>query len=124
MTCIIGKVREYRVVWRKNYGELPKGMMIRHSCHNQRCCNIEHLSIGTASDNREDDMLDHPKWPWQPKGMDTPNNKLTDDDVRYIKSMKGKSQWGEKLHLKLAQQFNVNPSVIYGIWKGERWKHI
>ena len=36
------------------FGEIPKGMVIRHKCDNPNCCNIEHLEIGTQKDNIED----------------------------------------------------------------------
>ena len=122
--CIEGKTREYRRVWREHHGELPKGMMIRHSCHNQKCCNIEHLSIGTAADNRADDMRNNPKWPWKPKGSKDPNSKLTEADARYILEMKKYKVHGDKMHLKLAEEFGVNQSIIYNIWNRTYWKHI
>jgi hypothetical protein len=38
----------------EKYGEIPKGMVIRHKCDNPACCNIEHLEIGTPLDNVND----------------------------------------------------------------------
>lgn len=35
-------------------GEIPKGLLIMHSCDNRKCVNPEHLSAGTQVDN----MLD------------------------------------------------------------------
>lgn len=44
----------HRAVWRFNYGDIPKGLVIRHNCDNRRCININHLSIGTQKQNIDD----------------------------------------------------------------------
>ncbi len=44
----------HRAVWMIHHGPIAEGMVIRHSCDNPPCCNIDHLSIGTASDNQRD----------------------------------------------------------------------
>lgn len=41
----------HRYVYTKIYGNIPDGMVIRHLCHNKRCCNPEHLAMGTQRDN-------------------------------------------------------------------------
>lgn len=43
------------------YGEIPKGSVIRHTCHNRRCCNPDHLVIGTHKDNYNDSREAHIK---------------------------------------------------------------
>ena len=50
------KVREraHRFEWMKRNGPIPKGMLIRHTCDNPICYNIEHLEIGTQQDNMND----------------------------------------------------------------------
>ncbi len=35
-------------------GEIPKGMIVMHTCDNTLCCNPNHLNIGTLSDNTQD----------------------------------------------------------------------
>lgn len=40
-------------------GTIPEGNVVRHSCHNPRCCNPEHLSIGTNRDNYHDSIDAH-----------------------------------------------------------------
>ena len=41
-------------VYTQIYGEIPKGSVIRHICHNRKCCNPNHLIIGTHKDNYND----------------------------------------------------------------------
>lgn len=35
--------------------------VVRHSCHNPRCCNPDHLSVGTHADNYQDSVVVHKK---------------------------------------------------------------
>lgn len=45
-----------RHLWRLKKGPIAKGLVIRHTCHNRECVNIEHLLIGTVKDNVADDV--------------------------------------------------------------------
>lgn len=47
----------YRVVYEIFCGEIAEGMVIRHKCNNELCCNPTHLVIGTRGNN-EDDKYD------------------------------------------------------------------
>lgn len=40
-------------------GTIPEGNVVRHSCHNTRCCNPDHLSVGTDLDNYHDSFETH-----------------------------------------------------------------
>ena len=41
----------HRIAWIKEYGYIPKGLVIDHLCSNKRCINIEHLEPVTPSEN-------------------------------------------------------------------------
>ena len=50
-----GKVdRVHRIMYRKFKGEIPDGMVVRHTCDNRKCCNPDHLILGTHADNARD----------------------------------------------------------------------
>lgn len=49
----------HRLSYTMNKGPIPKGKLVRHSCHNTRCCNPDHLSIGTDLDNYRDSIETH-----------------------------------------------------------------
>ena len=36
-------VKYHRYVWELAHGEIPEGYDIHHICHNQSCCNVDHL---------------------------------------------------------------------------------
>lgn len=44
----------HRYVWTKHHGDIPTGDVIRHKCHNRKCCNPEHLELGSHKDNYHD----------------------------------------------------------------------
>ena len=46
--------RLFRVLYTIKYGEIPKGMVLRHLCNNAWCVNVEHLKVGTQKENVQD----------------------------------------------------------------------
>lgn len=44
----------YRVAWQLVNGPIPDGLMACHHCDEPRCCNPEHLFLGTVRDNSRD----------------------------------------------------------------------
>jgi hypothetical protein len=48
------KKAAHRVVYELFNGPIPEGQVIRHECDNPRCCNPEHLVVGTRTDNELD----------------------------------------------------------------------
>ena len=46
--------RVHRYVWTHLVGPIPDGTNILHRCDNRRCANVEHLFLGSHSDNHAD----------------------------------------------------------------------
>ena len=44
----------HRYVYRLTFGEIPKGLLICHTCNNKLCINPDHLYAGTYKDNLSD----------------------------------------------------------------------
>ena len=106
----------HRYIWEQHNGPIPKGMMIRHICHNRKCYNIEHLAIGTHQDNRDDDMATGHKFKMI-SGENQWQAKLKHNDIDEIKSYYGKLSGP-----KVAKLYGVDPTQIYRIWKNTAWR--
>lgn len=107
----------HRVAYRSVHGEIPKGLMIRHSCDNPACCNPAHLEPGTQTDNMQD-MLRRgrcpPRW-----GKHSPRARLTEKQVLAIHEMRK----GGAKNKEIAAAFNVQQSCISRILTGKRWAY-
>lgn len=54
-TSYKGKTRiVHRLLWQLVNGPIPPKMDVCHTCDNRRCCNLEHLWLGTRQQNLQD----------------------------------------------------------------------
>lgn len=44
----------HRLVWMQDNGPIPDGMYVCHTCDQPLCINIDHLFLGSPSDNAQD----------------------------------------------------------------------
>lgn len=110
----------------EKHGPVPKGMVVMHSCHNRKCINDEHLSVGTQSQN----ILDAVEAGRMPqlfnkeycKGSKNKCSKLTEEDVRQIKLAQTEYKYGQDS--KLARIYGVTTRVIRLIRVGEAWTSV
>jgi hypothetical protein len=102
-----------RYIYKQNKGEIPKGMIIRHTCDQPLCININHLLIGTHQDN----MNDRNERNRTQKGEMNGSHKLTKQQAKEIFDSR------ENQH-SLARHYNVHQSTISYIKSKKIWKHI
>lgn len=117
-------VGAHRVAYCDHHGiplEAIKGMVIRHTCDNRPCINPRHLVPGTQKDNIQD-MIDRNRLV-NLKGEDHGMAKLTEDDVRHIRSeyVRGSKTAG---YSALAKKYGVTFAMIRFIVKRVSWKHV
>lgn len=106
-------MRAHRLSWSMLNGPVPAGKMIRHKCDVRCCVNPNHLEPGTASENYWDRArvgnLTH--------GERNGCAKLTEKQVRLIRSMPGK-------HRVIAAKFSISTSWVTRLKNQEKWTHL
>lgn len=111
--------RLHRIIYEMNYGEIPKGLLIRHKCDNPNCCNIEHLEIGTSQDNVNDMIERGRSIKGRPnlkaRGILNNNSKLNEEQVKeiYISNLG---------YRKLAKIYNVSTTNVSNIKRKRQWR--
>ena len=127
-----GKGFAHRVSWEIHRGQIPKGLLVCHTCDCKICVNPAHLFLGTYQDN-VDDMIRKNRSPrgdtwltparveFQPKGDTHGMAKLTEAQVltilrRFFIQRETKT--------KIAFDFGVSRAAIRNIVNGKNWKHI
>lgn len=105
-----------RFIYTEMFGEIPKGLIIRHKCDNPSCINPEHLETGTIADNNRDSV----ERGRNAKGSKHPNSILNEDLVKEIKLLilDGKS------NKELSERYKIDHRIISNIRHERRWKHV
>jgi hypothetical protein len=85
---------------------------VLHKCDNRRCCNPDHLFLGSLSDNMYDMYEKNRKV--QPKGEKHTNSKLTNKEATMIRKQYNK---GEK-QTSLASKYGVSQTAISLVVRG------
>ena len=103
----------HRYSYELHNGPIPKGLVVRHLCHNPSCVNPDHLRIGTYKENAGDSVLACR----HTHGVIHGNSKLTDDVAQAIYQDK-------RLRREIAATYNVSVSTVNDIKHRRTWKHI
>ena len=115
----IRNTKAHRYSWTTHYGRIQKDKIICHHCDNPSCVNPNHLFLGTHQDNANDREAKGRRK--NVVGENSPNSKLTDDDVRAIRK-----QYSSRNYTldDLSKEFGVCFQQISRIVNRKRWKHI
>jgi hypothetical protein len=70
------RIATHRAAWQIAHGPIPDGLLVCHHCDVKRCCNAEHLFLGSHFDNCMD-MVNKGKHPRGTLGMKSWNSGLT-----------------------------------------------
>jgi len=110
----------HRISYEATHGAgSASGLVVRHRCDRPLCVNPAHLELGTHADNVRDKV----ERGRQPRGEANGVSKLTETDIRVIRSVcvKGNGDVGLSA---LARQFSVSRSVIGRVVRREMWRHV
>jgi len=142
-----GKLRgAHRVSYELAKGPIPAGMLVCHTCDNPRCVRPSHLWLGTVRDNAQDaarkgrtasgdrngkrlhperyphgdnhPMRLHPEL--VTRGERNGRAKLTDDNVREIRTLAAQGVQGKQL----AERYGVSRTKISRVIRCLDWRHV
>lgn len=108
----------HRVSYQLHNGDLGPDDCVLHSCDNPQCTNPAHLRKGTQSENIKEAIAKRRKFVPVAYGENSPKSKLTEEQVRFIKSHP------ELGHKSIADMFGLSPNCIRGVRIGRTWTHI
>lgn len=101
--------KAHRYVFTLVHGDIPPGKILMHSCDNQQCINLDHLSVGTQYDNVRD-MINKGRGL---RGEKNSQCRLSDHDVNEILN-------SPLNNCQLARKFGVSRGAIQYIRRGHR----
>lgn len=111
--------RLFRVLYEKEKGKIPKGLVLRHLCNNAWCVNVKHLKIGTYKENMQDMIKCGHSGKGKPKlknrGEKNSASKLTEKQVKEI-------YLSDLGCAKLSKKYNVSKVNIRNIKNKLQWK--
>jgi hypothetical protein len=93
--------------------EIPKGLMVCHTCNNRRCMNPDHLYLGTHNDNMRDKAQSNVM-----KGEDNPKALLTKEQVIEIKQHIRERRI---VYREIGRMYGVSRQAIKDIASGRTW---
>lgn len=79
-----GLMYAHRVAWIAAHGSIPSGLFVCHTCDNRRCCNVEHLFLGTQLDNMQD-MIQKGR-DRHPRGEANPRSRISDLEIQEMRA--------------------------------------
>lgn len=106
--------RTHRLMWQLTVGPIVNGLWVLHRCDNPRCCNPDHLFLGTHADNQADCKAKGRSR----QGVNNGRAKLTPDLAAVIRQRHVPKRVTRK---QLAIEFGVSESTVKKVLRGERW---
>lgn len=108
-----GYVSTHRLSWELEFGPIPPGMIVCHSCDNPSCVRPDHLFLGTPADNNADRTQ---------KGRTIAGRALvTPESVRCIRSI---YEARAATMNEMAKMFSVSNAAIQAIVYRRNWRHV
>lgn len=98
-----------RLVYQIKKGEIPKYMVVMHTCDNTKCLNPMHLTIGTSADNTAD-MMAKGRWKSDPT-VGSRRREYTANRIRPL------YEQGLSIH-EIANKLRISASTVWNYTNG------
>jgi hypothetical protein len=112
------KCYAHRVAYVLTHGPIPVDRpIVRHRCDNPACVRPSHICCGSVADNVRDRDERNRRTPFLPRGAAHWSAKLSEDDVREVRALRGRGIPAAVL----ARRYGVCPSTIHNVWTGRHY---
>jgi hypothetical protein len=101
------------LVWIHAKRELPKGHLLRHTCDNPGCINLQHLLLGVDVDNKKD-SIDRERHSF---GETHGPAKLTEAQVISLRA-------DARTTAAIALTYGISDTEVSAIQLGQKWTHL
>lgn len=114
------------------HGEIPPGLFVCHRCDVPACVNPAHLFLGTALDNKRDEIAKGRQAMPEVKrrqGADNGRARLSERDAMAIRAqyvgLPRRNNYPKRGGVTaIARQFGVGVEAVRRIGRGESWSHV
>jgi len=112
-------IRAHRFSYIINKGNIPKGLLVCHTCDIRDCVNPDHLFLGTYKDNNNDrDKKNRTK---TLKGGECTMAKIGEKDVLEIRKKYIPFKY---TGLQIAREYGISQPNVSAIITRRSWKHV
>ena len=109
-------VLAHRMAYLLRHGDISDGAIVCHKCDNPKCCNPDHLFLGTHKDNMDDMDKKGRRVVVHVPGELNPNSRITTEDVTAIRN-------SDLSCRKLAEQFDISKTQVSRIKRNLAWSN-
>lgn len=103
-------VKAPRAMWEVLVGPIPEGLNVLHRCDTPRCCNPQHLWLGTHKQNMSD-MSE----------KDRASRHQAKIGLQEAAEIKALICMGHKL-ARIAADYGISPGAVWAIKAGKNWR--
>ena len=111
-------VTAHRFVYEVAHGPIPDGMVVMHLCDNRACTNLDHLKLGTQSENLKDMYAKGRQGDRDfPLGEKHHMTKVTEEEVKKFRE----TPYFRGLYFQWSKLMGVSRPTARNIYLGKTW---